>query len=475
MKYVYDLIVIGGGSGGLVAARVAAALGAKVAVIDKERLGGDCLHYGCVPSKTLIQIAKTAHLIRRGAERGVLAPTPQIAMPRVAATIAGVIDRIGQDEQVYVEHVDVRFGQAVFQDAHTLLLNGAPLTAKSFIIATGSRPAVPEVAGLAEAGYLTNQDIFDLQALPPTLVVLGGGPIGCEMAQAFARLGSAVTIMQRPDRLLPKEEPAVAQAVQAALARDGVQVATSAAVTRVWREGDQRVVEARRSDGSTITARGAAVLVASGRAPNVEHLGLERAGVAVTKRGITVDAKLRTSAHNIFAIGDVIGGYLFTHVAAAQGGIAGVNALLPGPFLRTLKMDVVPWVTFTDPEAARVGLTEAEARQRYGDAVRVQVFPWAHIDRAQAEGETAGFIKLVFTGAKDTIVGAHLVGAHAGELLGELALAMKHGMTIQDITATIHAYPTLTTGVQQAAFEAYLTSPTFARARGFIGRFLGKR
>jgi pyruvate/2-oxoglutarate dehydrogenase complex dihydrolipoamide dehydrogenase (E3) component len=470
----FDLIVLGGGSGGLVAARVAAELGAKVALVDKTRLGGDCLHYGCVPSKTLIQIAKVAHQMRRGAERGISASAPQIDMPRIAASIAGVIDRIGTEESIYVNGVDVRFGQAELGDAHTLLLDGAPLTSKAFIIATGSRPAVPDIDGLANSGYLTNEGVFDVQALPPSLVVLGGGPVGCELAQTFARLGSAVTLIQRSARLLPREEPEVSQAVGDALARDGVQVVLGARAEQVRVEGDAKIVAGKGAAGAAFTARGTALLVATGRQPNVEGLGLDRAGVATNQQGISVDERLRTSAKNIFAIGDVLGGLLFTHVAAAQGGIAGANALLPSLFQRKMKTDVVPWVTFTDPEAARVGMTVAEARQQYG-SVRVQNFPWAHIDRAQTSGETAGFIKLILTGKKDVIVGAHLVGAHAGELLGELALAMRHKMTIQDITGTIHAYPTLATGIQQAAFEAYLTSDAFASARKAVARFLPKR
>jgi pyruvate/2-oxoglutarate dehydrogenase complex dihydrolipoamide dehydrogenase (E3) component len=473
--YDFDVIVVGGGSGGLVAARLATGLGARVALIEKERLGGDCLHYGCVPSKTLIQIAKVAQQFRHGAARGVIAPAPEIQMPQIAATIAGVIEQISADEQVYVQNVTVRFGQAQFRDPHTLLVDGSPITARSFIIATGSRPAVPDIAGLADAGYWTNEDLFDLHALPATLVVLGGGPVGCEMAQAFARLGSQVTLLQDMGRLLPREEPEVSQTIHDALARDGVRIITGAQVAQVQRAGDLRTVTGTTRAGAAFAASGAAVLVATGRSPNVAGLALDRAGVEIGPKGIIVDGKLRTSAKHIFAIGDVIGGYLFTHVAAAQAGVAGVNAILPGPLQRTVKLAVVPWATFTDPEAARVGLTEAEARQRFGADVRVVVFPWAHIDRAQAAGATAGFIKLILTGKKDHIVGAHLVGAHAGELLGELALAMRHGLTAQQIASTIHAYPTLATGVQQATFEAYLTSRTFADYRRLLARFLPRR
>lgn len=473
--YDYDLIVIGGGSGGLVAARLAAAFGAKVALIDKERLGGDCLHYGCVPSKTLIHIAKIAHDLRHAAARGVIAAPPTVAMPRVAATIAGVIDTIGVEEQIYVEQVDVRFGHAEFANAHTLLLNGMPLTAKSFIIATGSRPAVPELPGLPEAGYLTNENVFSLDHLPPSLIVLGGGPIGCELAQAFARLGSQVTLLQRPDRLLPREEPDVSQAILAALRADGVTVELPMKTLSVSAAGDQRIIACQHVDGTPFTVQAAAILVALGRRPNLEQLGLEKAGVRYTPKGITIDDKtLQTSVSNIFAIGDVAGGYQFTHFAAAQGGVAAPNALLPGFLARKMHAEVVPWVTFTDPEAARVGLTEAEARQQHGSAVRVTTLPWSRIDRAQAEGATSGFIKLVL-GKGDKILGAHLVGSHAGEVLSEVTLAMRHDLGIAEIIGTIHAYPTLATGLQQVAFEAYLTGKEFSTARGVVKRFIPKR
>ena len=471
----YDLIVIGGGSGGLVATRIAAALGGKVALVDKERLGGDCLHTGCVPSKTLLHIAKIAQQVRHGAERGVMAAVPAINMAQVAATIAGVIDRIGTEEQTYVANVDVRFGHAAFSDPHTLMVDGTPLTSKSFILATGSRPSVPPIAGLAEVSYFTNEDLFDLAQLPASLVVLGGGPIGCEMAQAFARLGAQVTLVEMMDRLLIREETEASQVIQTALEQDGVQVATGVQVTTVQQTGEMKVISGHYADGRAFTTQGAALLVAVGRTPNSEGLALEKAGVATTSKGIAVDVKMRTNVPHIFAIGDVVaGGYLFTHVAAAQGGVAGPNALLPSVLMRSMKTDVVPWVTFTDPEMARVGLTEAEARQQFGDAVRVQTLPWGHIDRAQASGATDGFIKLVL-GKKDRILGAHLVGAHAGEVLGEVTLAMRHGMRVNDIIATIHAYPTLTTGLQQVAFEAYLTSGSFASSRGLVKRLLPKR
>ncbi len=473
MRYDYDLVVIGGGSGGLVAARLARELGAKVALVDKERLGGECLYSGCVPSKTLIHIARIAHQYRLGNRQGVNSATPIVDMPRVAATIAGVIDQIGQLEEAYVQGVTVRFGTGGFTDPHSFQIDGTMLTSKSFIIATGSHAALPAIPGIQEAGYLTNDDVFDLDRLPSSLVVVGGGPVGCELSQAFARLGSQVTLMQRGERLLPKEDPEVSLAVQAALEADGVRVLLRTRPERMARQGEQRSVTYTSIDGAPATIPTDAVLIATGREPNTDGLGLELAGVNVTANGIPVDTKLRTSAANIAAIGDVIGNYRFTHVAAAEAGVAAPNMLLPPWLGRTMRYDVVPWVTFTDPEAARVGLTEAEARSRPGTAIRTLTLPFAAIDRAQTEGATTGFIKLIL-GSRDKILGAHIVGAHAGEMLAEVTLAMRHGLTVNDIIATIHAYPTFATGVQQAAFEAYLSGKSFMRARGIVQRFLPK-
>jgi pyruvate/2-oxoglutarate dehydrogenase complex dihydrolipoamide dehydrogenase (E3) component len=471
-RFQYDVTVIGAGSGGLTAARLAAALGARTALIDKERLGGDCLHYGCVPSKALIHVAKVVALARSASALGLASADLRVDLARVSAHLQQVIERVAAGEEVYVEGVSVRFGQARFRSSHELDLNGEALLSRRCIIATGSRPRVPDVPGLAEAGYLTNEDVFDLQHLPPSLVVVGGGPVGVEMAQAFARLGTGVTLIQGPERLLPREEPEVSAAIARALAGDGVRIETGARLERVRGRGDKKVAQARRGE-QLLTVEADELLIALGRVPNVEGLKLDAAGVAYDgKTGITTDAYLRTTAANIYAIGDVIGGYRFTHVAAYQAGVAVRNALLP---IGRKKVDyrVVPWVTFTDPEAARVGLTEEEARQQ-GGPIRVVRLPWQAIDRAQTEGEPDGFIKLILPAKGDTILGAHLVGGRAGELLGELALAMRHRLGLADVLAAIHAYPTLGTGLQQATWEWYLGSDALSRAKTII-RLLSRR
>jgi pyruvate/2-oxoglutarate dehydrogenase complex dihydrolipoamide dehydrogenase (E3) component len=470
-RYTYDITIVGGGSGGLTAARLAQALGARTALIDKERLGGDCLHYGCVPSKSLIHVAKVAQQARHAAQLGLMPAELAPDMGKVTAYVQGVIERASQAEVTYTQGVDVRLGAFQFTGAHEFTLDGTPLSSQAFVIATGSRPAVPNIPGLRETGFLSNEQAFDLTRLPRALTVVGGGPIGCELAQAFARLGAQVTIVHGPDRLLPKEDPEVSAAVARAFEREGIRVVTGARMTAVRREGDEKVVEARQGN-QTIELRGDEILIALGRTPNTDGLGLQAAGVASDKKGITVNDFLQTSASNIYAIGDVIGGYLFSHVAAYHAGVAVRNILVPVGRTR-VGYDALPWVTFTDPEAARVGLTEEEAMQK--GAVRVIRFPYGEIDRAQAEAEADGFIKLVLGAKNDEILGAHIVGAHAGELLPEIALAMKHKLGLNAIFGTVHAYPTYATGVQQAAFEAYLESEAIKNARKVIRPVLSLR
>jgi len=468
----YDMTIIGGGSGGLTAARAARSLGADVLLIDKERLGGDCLNYGCVPSKSLIHVALVVQQDREAVDLG-LTPAPLgIDMAKVSAYVQGVIGRVSQAEQVYVEGITVKFGKVSFKSPTKLILNDEEVTSRTTLIATGSRPAIPPVEGLAEAGYMTNEDIFNLAALPKTLIIVGGGPIGVEMGQAFARLGSKVTIIQGPERILPREDPEVSTTVTDVLKSEGITIVTSARLIKASRQGNKKVVTARQGE-QELTFEGDELLLALGRHPNVEGLNLAAAGVNYSTQGIKVDEYLQTSSPNILAIGDVIGGYLFTHVAAYQAGIAVRNAVLP---IGKKKVDyrVVPWCTFTDPEAARVGLTPEEAEKQHKQ-VRVVKFPWANIDRAQTENETTGFIKLVLAGKKDEIVGAHMVGARAGELLGEMSLAMRHNLTLNDIFNTIHAYPTMNTGIQQTAYEAYLEGSSAASNRRIVRTVLNLR
>src|SRR6266567_2142378 len=468
----YDMTIIGGGSGGLTAARLAASLGANVLLIDKERLGGDCLNYGCVPSKSLIHVAKVVHQAQNAAKLGLKPANLVIDMTKITNYIQEVIGRVAESEKIYTEGVTVKFGEVSFKSATELTLNGETFTSRNTLISTGSRALVPRIEGLEETGYLTNEDVFNLMLLPSSLLIVGAGPIGVEFGQAFRRLGTVVTIIEALDRILPKEDPEVSATLTEVLLSESINIVTNAMFVSARRDGNQKVVIAKQGE-RLLAFEADEILLTLGRRPNVEGLNLEAAGVTYDNKGIKVDEHLQTSAPNILAIGDVIDGYLFTHVAAYQAGVAVRNALVPFG-KKQVDYRVVPWCTFTNPEVARVGLTPEEAQKQHKQ-VHVVKFPWADIDRAQTEIETAGFIKLVLAGKKDEIVGAHMVGTHAGELLGEMALAMQHHLRINDILDTIHAYPTMSTGIQQAAFEAYLHGTGVSSNRKIVQTFLRLR
>lgn len=468
----YDLTILGGGSGGLTAARLAASLGARVLLIDKERLGGDCLYTGCVPSKALIHVAQIVHQAQTASRLGLITSHVDVDMAQIAAHIQGVIKRVHEAEYVYTDDVTVKFGTVSFQSPTTLLLDTQKITSRATIIATGSHPAHPRIEGLAEVNYLTNEDVFQLTNLPMSLLIVGGGPVGVELGQALARLGVQVTLIQGPERILPREDSSVSETITRVLESEGVTVVTNARVLRAEQRARKKHVTVQQG-AQIVEFEADELLIAAGRQPNVDELRLDAARISYTTEGIQVNDYLQTSSPNIFAIGDVLGGYLFTHVAAYQAGVAARNALLP---IAKKKVDyrVLPWCTFTDPEAAHVGLTYLEAQQRH-QQVRVVTFPWADIDRAQTEYATTGFIKLVLAGKKEEIVGAHMVGAHAGELLGEVALAMQHHLNVSDILATIHPYPTLHTGLQQAVFEGYLTGQKARSNRSIVSTLLRLR
>jgi pyruvate/2-oxoglutarate dehydrogenase complex dihydrolipoamide dehydrogenase (E3) component len=447
MAVEYDLVVIGGGSGGLLVAGVAASLKAKVALIERDRLGGDCLWYGCVPSKSLIHASRMAYQIKSAGRFGIYCNDAQIDFAKAIGHVQGVISTIqphDSAERFESLGVEVIFGSGEFVDGQTFQVNRRHLKARAFVIATGSRPAVPTIPGLLEAGYLTNEEVFSLTELPQSLAVIGGGPIGCELGQAFSRLGCEVTIIASRDRLLPKEDPEAVEVVHKQFESEGIRVFTQTKVERVeiadakkylWAGGQKIVVDE--------------ILVAAGRQPNVESLNLDAARVRLGKLGIEVNAKLQTTNPRIYACGDVIGGYQFTHVAGYQANVVLKNAL----FLPVTKADyrVIPWATFTDPELARVGLTEQQAREGYGDNIYVVKQDFAEVDRAQAEAVTSGFAKII-TRRNGQILGAHLVGPVAGELIHEIVLAMSHKLKISALSG-IHIYPTLAEVNSKAAFE----------------------
>ncbi len=441
-KPEFDLAVIGGGAGGLVVAAGGAALGAKVALVEKHKLGGDCLWYGCVPSKTLLKSARIAHEMRH-ADRWALDPaSPQPDLARVMERVAGVIRSIEPNdspERFRGLGVDVIFGAGRFVGPDAFEIDGRRLTAKAFVIATGSRPAVPKIAGLDATPYLTNETLFDLREPVPSLLIAGAGPIGCEMAQAFRRLGSEVTVVDMAPQFLPREDSDLALVVARALVAEGVRHRLGATITGCsGRKGDVRMA-LRGADGAPEELAGSHLLLALGRAANVEALGLEAAGVAVERGRIVANAGLRTTNPDVYAIGDAAGGHQFTHLAEHHAGIVLRQAIFR---MRWAKASaVVPWCTFTDPELARVGLSESEAKAR-GVAHRVYRFPFDDIDRARTEGETDGMAKIV-TSPKGKLLGAAIVGPHAGELIAEYVMAIAKGMNAKDLTGIIHAYPTL--------------------------------
>jgi pyruvate/2-oxoglutarate dehydrogenase complex dihydrolipoamide dehydrogenase (E3) component len=438
----FDIVVIGGGSGGLVVAAGGSTLGAKVALVEKHKLGGDCLWYGCVPSKTLIKSARIAYEMRHAAHWALTPADPQPELARVMERVRGVIAGIepfDSPERFRGLGVDVIFGEGRFVAPDAFEVNGRRLTAKTFVLATGSRPAVPPIAGLPDVPYLTNETVFDLREQVPSLLVVGSGPIGCELAQAFARLGSEVAVIDMASRILPREDADLADVVYRQHLREGIRFHFDASITKA--AGTRGAIEltVRDKDARAQVVTGSHLLLAAGRRTNVEGLDLERAGVRVDQGRIVVDDKLRTTNTSIYAIGDVAGGLQFTHVAEHHAGIVLRHAIFRLRWTRP--STVIPWATYTDPELARVGVSEAEARAK-NLPHRVYRFPFDEIDRARAEGETEGFAKIV-TDPKGKLLGAAIVGPHAGELIAEYALALTQGMNAKAISSTIHTYPTL--------------------------------
>ncbi|MFQ3583629.1 MAG: FAD-dependent oxidoreductase [Cyanobacteriota bacterium] len=464
MTVPYDVVVIGAGSAGLVVASAASQLKAKVLLVEgSERIGGDCLWYGCVPSKSLIHVAHTVHQIRRAAASGLVASLSGtgIRLDDLQVDYLKVYQHIRSAQEFIANHADspdrfrklgveIVFAKGHFVDERTFEVGGRRVQARAFVVATGSRPLVPPLPGLAEVGCLTNESVFDLTRLPKSLAVIGAGAIGCELGQALARLGSEVTLIASRDRILPKEDPEAAQVVQQQLAQDGIRILTQTRAQKVSQENGEKLLYVRARNGSgDEVIRAEEILVAAGRIPNLEGLGLEAAGVQYGPQGIQVNAKLQTSNPRIYGCGDVIGGPQFTHVAGYEAAVALVNAL----FLPVSKASyrVIPWATFTDPELARVGLTESEAQQRYGKDVMVLKQEFAEVDRAQAEAATLGFAKLICR-RNGQILGAHLVGSHAGELIHEVVLAMSHKLPVSALTG-IHVYPTLSEVNAKAALQ----------------------
>ena len=468
-----DICVIGAGSGGLSVAAGAVQMGASVILIERGEMGGDCLNTGCVPSKALIAAAHAAHVIRAGAGFGVHASAPEVRFAEVHDHVHGVIAAIAPHDSVErFEALGCHVIQASarFLDRDTLEAGGQRVRARRFVIASGSRAAIPPIPGLGDADPLTNETIFALKDRPDHLIIIGGGPIGIEMAQAFRRLGAQVTVIER-ETILAKDEPEAVAVVRSSLQREGVTLIERIGVSSVKRE-DGVVTATLDGDGDAgRTIAGTHLLVAAGRRPNIETLELAAAGVASTPKGITVDAGLRTTNRRIFAIGDVSGGPQFTHVAGYHAGVVIRSALFGLPAKATYA--ALPWVTYTDPELAHAGLTEADARKAGGE-VQILTWPFSMNDRAQAERATEGLVKIVL-GRKGRILGATIVGPRAGELIGAWCLAISAGLKIGAVASAVLPYPTLAEVSKRAAGSFYtpkLFGAFTRRVVGFIQRVL---
>jgi pyruvate/2-oxoglutarate dehydrogenase complex dihydrolipoamide dehydrogenase (E3) component len=465
----FDIAIIGGGSAGLSIAAAAAQFGEKIVLFEKGEMGGDCLNYGCVPSKSLIAASKAAHVQRHSESFGISAVEPKVDFAKVMNYVQSVIGAIApNDSQERFEKLGVTVvrAPAKFINPTEVAADGKTYSARKFVIATGSRAGVPPIPGLKDVPYLTNESVFKNQVLPKHLIVIGGGPIGLELAQAHRRLGSEVTVLEA-FQPLAKDDPELTSIVLDGLKADGIDIRAQVAIAEIKKT--KSGIDIVLKDGSVVS--GSHLLVAAGRVPNIESLNLEAAGIEYTKRGVTVDQGLRTTNRKVYAAGDVAGGLQFTHVAGYHAGLIIRNALFKLPVKN--RSDIIPWVTYTDPELSHVGLTEVDARKAHGDVVKVLRWHFVENDRAQAEGKTKGMIKVVL-GKKGRILGASIVGSQAGELIAAWVLAVSQGLKISAFANVVLPYPTLSEIGKRAAITNYAgiaQKPALRRALGFLKLF----
>ncbi|MCF8069936.1 MAG: FAD-dependent oxidoreductase [Desulfobacterales bacterium] len=443
-NFDYDIGIVGGGSAGLTIASGAAQLGAKTLLIEKETaLGGDCLHYGCVPSKTLIKTAHVYHMMKKAKAYGL----PDIEVPPVdfntvrerIKSVIGIIQKHDSAERFCKLGALTEFGTPVFEDLHAVKLNGRIVSAKQWVVATGSSPSLPPIPGLKETPHVTNREIFYLDKLPKSLIILGGGPIGIEMAQAFCRLGSKVTVINRGDQILGKEDKDMADMAMEVMTNEGVDFRMVTSVNFVRDLGAEKEVEIGMADGENISIKAEMILAALGRKANTDELGLENIGVEFNSAGVAVDNRLRTSQKHIYAAGDVNGGYQFTHAAGYEGGIVISNAIFHLP--RKTDYTWLPWCTYTDPELASIGMNEKRAADA-GIKFSVWTEKFRENDRSLAEGEKTGIIKMILD-EKEKPLGVQILGPQAGELIGEWVAALNGKVKLSTIASAVHPYPTL--------------------------------
>jgi pyruvate/2-oxoglutarate dehydrogenase complex dihydrolipoamide dehydrogenase (E3) component len=468
----YNVVVIGAGTAGLITAAGSAGLGAKVALIERELLGGDCLNVGCVPSKALIRASRAWAAVRDAGEYGIEVP------PGARVNFGAVMERMrrlrasispNDSAQRYRSlGVDVFFGQARFTGPDTVAVGDRVLRFRRAVIATGARAARPDIPGLAETGYLTNETVFSLTELPPRLAVIGAGPIGCELAQAFARFGSQISLLANHDQVLPREDQGAARLVEAQMRRDGVRLLFGCKLLRAEPRGAEKVLHLEHQ-GRPLELAADAILIGVGRAPNVQGLALEAAGVACDeKNGVQVNDRLQTTNRRIFAAGDICSRFKFTHAADALARIAIQNALFFGRAKASAL--TIPWCTYTDPEIAHVGLYEDEARSR-GIAIQTFTQELAHVDRAILDGETEGFVKVHVRAGTDCLVGATVVARHASEMISELTFAMTAGLGLGMLARTIHPYPTQAEAIKRVA-DAYNRTRLTPFLKGLFAKWL---
>lgn len=444
-NYEANIVVIGAGSGGLVSALIAAAVKSKVILIERHKMGGDCLNTGCVPSKALLRSAKVANYMHRADEFGLESVSVKPVFSKVMQRVQNVIKEIEPHDSIerYTSFgVECVTGEAEIVDRHTVRVGDRSISTKNIVIAAGARPFVPPIEGLDQIDYLTSDNIWALKEQPKRLVVLGGGPIGCELSQAFSKLGSEVTIVEMMDQLMGREDHDVAEVVTETFEKGGIRVLTSHKAVKFTNVDGQKVLHCESDEGS-LEVPFDEVLVAVGRKANSDGMNLEQLGVALRANGtIETDEYMRTAVPNIYAVGDIAGPYQFTHTAAHQAWYAVVNALFG--FAKKFKVDyrVIPWATFTMPEVARVGLNETDAKNQNID-YEVTRYGIDDLDRAIADGEAHGFVKVITPKGKDKVLGVTIVGHHAGDLIAEYVLAMKYNLGLNKILGTIHLYPSL--------------------------------
>ncbi|WP_051056328.1 dihydrolipoyl dehydrogenase family protein [Halanaerobium saccharolyticum] len=454
-KYNYDIVVIGGGAAGLTAAFTANGLNKKVALIEKDRLGGECTWKGCVPSKALLKSAKVAHQIQEADKYGVKSDF-EIDDKRVMDYVHSVQEKIYQKENPKVlaeKGIDFIDAQAEFVDNHTLKVGENKISADKIIIASGSLPFIPAIEGVEKISYLSNENLFELEKLPESLLIIGGGPIGIEMAQAFNRLGVEVSLVQRSEQILKKEEASFSQRLRKKLAQEGVNFFIGFEAVK-FEKKDKIILTAADNNGDVKQIKAEKVLIAAGRKANVESLKLDKIGLKTSRQGIVTDKKMRTNINNIYACGDVVGPYRFSHISYQEGITAAVNAVSPLAF-KKMNYENIIWVTFTDPELAHLALTEAEAKEKYGNQIKVYELDYSDLDRAVTESEN-GKAKFICD-KRGKLLGAHIIGDRAGEIIHACQILKTFNLPLKKLQSVIHAYPTYSEIIRDAAKKSYIS------------------